>query len=182
MPQIKLKCVKCDFVVSLPHHRIYLVNLHSWAPAVMNILINNSLQALTGAKHVLLAPWEITLLALSAGRLLRKYIRTTLQSSIEGHSIQIPVQPPPPEEQAWMGGLRSIHSPSKFNHFFFSVMDLETFTSWHPKSSWHLNNEAVLSVYCVDSASGFHWAMVVFLHVILRFSLVNLFKWLDPKN
>lgn len=135
--------------MSLPHHRTYSLILHGSGPAVVSVFMNNSLQAVSGVKHVLLVPWEITLLALSLGRLLGKYIWTALQSIIEGRPTQIPVQPPSLEEPAWMGRLRSIHSFCEFNILFFIDMDWEAFTSWHPKTPWRPNNETAESLCCV---------------------------------
>lgn len=109
--------------MSLPHQRTCSLILHGPGPAVVSVFINNSLQAVSGVKHVLLAPWEMTLLALSLGRLLGEYIWTALQSIIEGRPTQIPVQPATPEEPASMGRLRSIHSFCEFNISFILDMD-----------------------------------------------------------
>lgn len=101
------------------YHRSYFATLHRSAPVVLSVFINSSVEAVSGAKRALLAPWVVTLLALSSGRLLGKYLWTALQSNSEGRPTQIPVQPPSPEEQAWMGRLRSSHSSGRFNLMFF---------------------------------------------------------------
>lgn len=128
--------------------RKYSLILHGSGLAVVSVFTSSSLQAVSGVKHMLLAPWKITFLALSLGWLLGKYIWTALQSIIEGRPTQVPVQPPSPEESAWMGRLRSIHPLCKFSISFFLDMNLEEFTSWHPKTSRRPNNQTAESFCC----------------------------------
>lgn len=142
--------------MSLPYQRTCSLILHGPGPAaVVSVFINDSLRAVSGVKHVLLAPWEMTLLALSSGCLLGECIWTALQSVIEGRPTQIPVQPTTPEEPAWLGRLRPIHSFCEFNVSFILDRDWTAMTTMKQQS-----NSVVLSLFLFDPACDCQWTTV----------------------